>query len=136
VILFLFAAVAGGVRLGGSTWATLAVRLLLGCVPFIGLGFAIGYGVSANAAPAVANLVYLPLSFASGLFLPVSQLPDAVQRLAPLLPTYHYGQLAWSAVGAGSESLGRSAAWLAGWSVLLFALALRAYRRDQARKFS
>ncbi len=32
--------------------------------------------------------MYLPLAFASGIFLPLEQLPVFVQRVAPYLPTY------------------------------------------------
>jgi ABC-2 type transport system permease protein len=83
----------------------------------------------------VANLVYLPLAFASGIFMPLEQLPGFVQRLAPYLPTYHYAQLAWSAVGAGREPVGTSVAWLAGYAVIFVWAAARAYRREAERKF-
>jgi ABC-2 type transport system permease protein len=58
-----------------------------------------------------------------------------VQRAAPYLPTYHYAQLAWSAIGAGREPVGISLAWLAGYSVLFLWLAIRAYRRETELKF-
>jgi ABC-2 type transport system permease protein len=110
------------------------VRLLAGSLPFIALGFALGY-LAGNAAPAVANLIYVPLSFASGLFIPVAQLPSFAQQVAPYLPTYHYGQLAWGAVGAPSEPVVTSLAWLTAYMVLFLALAVRAYRREEQQKF-
>ena len=58
----------------------------------------------------MANLIYLPLSFASGLFVPLNQLPVFIQNLAPYLPSYHYAQLAWSALGAGPGVAGRELA--------------------------
>jgi ABC-2 type transport system permease protein len=111
-------------------------RLLAGSLPFIGLGFAIGYWSGPHAAPAVANLIYLPLSFASGLFVPLDQLPGFVRTLAPFLPSYHYAQLAWSALGAGRESLGESLLWLACYTALFLTLAVRAYRREERAKFA
>lgn len=84
----------------------------------------------------MANLVYLPLAFASGIFLPLEQLPIFVQRVAPYLPTYHYAQLAWSAVGAGREPVGTSVAWLAGYAVVFIWAATRAYRREAEREFA
>ena len=133
--LIVYGILVGGVRQDLAVWLNMVVRLLAGSLPFVGLGFAIGYGAGPNAAPALANLIYLPLSFASGLFMPVSQLPGFVQRVAPYLPSYHYGQLAWSAVGAPAEPLLTSLAWLAGYSVLFMAIAVRAYRREESRKF-
>jgi ABC-2 type transport system permease protein len=136
VVLLAFAIVVGGARLEISTLANLVVRLLLGSLPLIALGMAIGYMSGPNAAPAVANLIYLPLSFASGIFIPLFALPDFVQKIAPYLPTYHYGQLAWGAIGHADESLGKAALWLAIWLVLLGAVAVRAYTLEQKRKFS
>ena len=135
VVLITYGVVVGGVREDLGVWATVIARLLAGSLPFIALGFAIGYGAGANAAPALANLIYLPLSFASGLFIPFSQLPSFVQQVAPYLPTYHYGQLAWSAVGAPSEPMATSLAWLAAYTALFLALAVRAYRREEQQKF-
>ena len=136
IVLIGYGIVVGGVTQPLTVWATMIARLLVGSLPFIGLGFAIGYLAGPNSAPAVANLVYLPLSFASGLFVPPDQLPRFVRQLAPSLPTYHYGQLAWGAVGAPTEPLATSLAWLAVYTLLFFGLALKAYRRDERRKFS
>jgi ABC-2 type transport system permease protein len=134
-ILFAYGSVVGGIRVTPAIWVSVSLRLLAGSLPLIALGFAIGYVAGPNAAPAVVNLVYLPLAFASGLFMPPEQLPAFVQRAAPYLPTYHYAQLAWSAIGAGREPVGISLAWLAGYSVLFLWLAIRAYRREAELKF-
>ncbi len=91
VILCAFAALAGGVQMELGMWLDLTVRLLLGALPFIALGFAVGYLASPNAAAPILNIVYLILSFASGLFLPVSMLPPFVQQVAPYLPTNRLG---------------------------------------------
>jgi ABC-2 type transport system permease protein len=131
-----FVYLVGGVRMPAETWLQLIFRLLVGALPLVGLGMAIGYSVSPNAAAAVTNLIYLPMSFASGLFIPVSQLPDFIQKLAPYLPTYHYGQLAWNAIGADTEPMSKAVLNLAIWTLILFGLALRAFRLEQSRKFA
>jgi ABC-2 type transport system permease protein len=113
----------------------LVVRLLLGAVPFAALGFAIGYSVSAAAAPGVANLIYLPLSFASGLFIPLPSMPPFVQQVAPYLPTYHFAQLAWGAAGASAEPLLTSGLWLAGYAAVFLTIAARGYYAEEQRKF-
>jgi len=136
VVLIVYGMVVGGVRQDLTVWMNIVARLLAGSLPFIALGFAIGYGSGPNAAPAFANLIYLPLSFASGLFMPLHQLPGFVQRIAPYLPSYHYGQLAWGAVGAPSEPLLSSLAWLAGYTALFLAVTALVYRREQSLKFA
>jgi ABC-2 type transport system permease protein len=134
-ILFVFAYAVVGVHLGAATWFTLGGRLLLGSIPFIALGFAIAYLAGPNAAVAIANITYLGLAFASGIFIPFNSLPDFVRALAPYLPTYHYAQVAWSAVGLHTESLAVSLAWLAAYGLLFFAVAAWAYRREEGRRF-
>ena len=111
-------------------------REVIALLPFIGLGLAIGYVSGPNSAPAIANLVYLPLSFASGLFVPPNQLPPLVQQIAPYLPTYHAGQLAWATLGASSTSSTAAVAWLFAYALAFFALALLASRREEQQKFS
>jgi len=137
VVLFPFAYVAGSVRLEASEWVTLAFRVLLGSIPFIALGFAIGYLSGPNSAVAVINLIYLPTAFASGLFFPKQLLPSFIQSIAPYLPLHFFGQLGWDAIGAPTdESVTTDWIYLAVYGVLFFALALWAYRREESRKFS
>jgi ABC-2 type transport system permease protein len=125
----------GGVDLEPAAWASLTARLLVGALPFIGFGFAVAYLVSPTGAPAVANVTFIALAFASGMFVPLSQMPDVMQTIAPLLPTYHYAQLAWGAVGAATESTLTSITWLVAYGVALFGLAGWAYRRESRRRF-
>lgn len=136
-LLALFAvAVLGGVRMPAGTWLSLLGWLVAGCLPMLGLGLSIGYGAGPNMAPALASLLYLPMAFASGIFIPLRQLPGFIRTIAPYLPLYHYGQLAWITVGAGDETMVKAGLWVAAWSVLLLGLAARFYRLDAMRKFS
>jgi ABC-2 type transport system permease protein len=137
VVLFPFAYLAGGVRLDPSAWVTLASRVLIGSIPFIALGFAIGYLSGPNSAVAVINLIYLPTAFASGLFFPKQLLPSFIQSIAPYLPLHFFGQLGWDAVGAPTDgNVTTDWLYLAAYGVLFFAIALWAYRREEGRKFT
>jgi len=66
---------------------------VMGVLPFCSLGLFIGTLTPGQAAPAVINLVYLPMSFLSGLLLPMSIMPRFIQQLAPLWPSWHLAQL-------------------------------------------
>ncbi|HSS07877.1 MAG TPA: ABC transporter permease, partial [Rhodanobacteraceae bacterium] len=102
-LLAVLATTIGGVRLPASSWATLLAVEIFGVLPFCAIGLFIGTTVNGQAAPAVINLIYLPMSFLSGLWMPLSILPAAVHGIAPLWPAYHLGQLALAAVGQGTE---------------------------------
>src|SRR5712692_7171783 len=137
VVLFPFAYVAGGVRLDLSERFTLTYRVLLGSIPFIALGFAIGYLSGPNSAVAVVNLIYLPTAFASGLFFPRGLLPDIIKLISPYLPLYRFGQLGWDAIGAPtSDNVATDWLYLAAYGVAFFAIAVWAFRREEGRKFS
>jgi ABC-2 type transport system permease protein len=135
VVLMTVAALTGA-RLSPAVWLDMAARLLLGSLPFIGLGFALAYLCSPTAAPAVANMLFLVLAFGSGMLVHVDQMPDFLRVVSPYLPTYHYAQLAWGAVGAADEALPSAAVSLFGYAVVLFAVAIWAYRRESARRFA
>jgi ABC-2 type transport system permease protein len=113
----------------------LIVSLVLGVLPFIGLGFAIGNLVNPTGAAPVINLSFFILSFASGVFVPLSQLPDILQNIAPYLPFYRLAQLAWNAIGVPTGSIGDAIWLLAASAVVFFGLAVYAYRREQQRSF-
>jgi ABC-2 type transport system permease protein len=136
IALFAFGAGVGGVRLETGQWLAMFGVLLLGVFPFIALGFSVGYLAGGNSAVAILNLINLPMAFGSGLFLPLPMLPHLVQQIAPYLPAYHYGQLAWNVIAAGSESTLTAIVWLLGYSVAFLLLALRAYGREQSKEFS
>lgn len=80
-----------------------ALRLLatgvFGVLPFCALGLLLGTLVRGQGAPGMVNLVYLPMSFLSGLWFPLAMLPAPIRALAPLWPSYHVNQLAQAAVG-------------------------------------
>lgn len=129
-IMAALAAGAGGVRLPASAWLALAAVAGLGVLPFCAAGLWIGLVASAQAAPAIVNLVYLPMAFLSGLWFPLMLLPAPVQAMAPLWPAYHLGQLALAAVGQGSASApALHALALFAFGAAFAALAARALRR-------
>ena len=132
--LFAVAMLAGGIRLEPATWLDLGLRLLAGSIPLLALGFAIAYLAGPGAAPAVANMAYIGMAFASGMLVPMDQMPDVLRGIAPLLPTYHFAQLAWDALGVADEPAVVSGGWLLGWTVVLLALAALAYRREEHRR--
>lgn len=102
IILLLLGALAAGVagvRLPLVQWSLLATTCLLGVLPFSALGLWLGTRVGGRGAPALINLVYLPMAFLSGLWVPLELLPPFLQAVAPAWPAYHLAQVAQKAVG-------------------------------------
>ena len=46
-----------------------------GVLPFCAIGLFVGSLVGAQGAPAVVNMIYLPMAFLAGLWMPLSMLP-------------------------------------------------------------
>lgn len=140
VTMAVLAGTAGGVDLAPAGWAVYGVLMLAGVVLFSPLGFAIAYLARPKAAAVIANVVFLPLAFASGFFVPLSELPDVMGDLARYLPTYHFGQLVYRALlpagdveaftGAATQPALLHVAWVVGSAVLLGGAALLAARRE------
>jgi ABC-2 type transport system permease protein len=129
LVFALLAAVAvtvAGVRLPASAWAILLAVEVLGVLPFCAIGLFVGSLLGGQAAPAVINLIYLPMSFLSGLWVPLAALPATLREAATLWPAYHLGQLAYAAVG--QPSIGSAVAHvavLAAFTVMFLVLARR-----------
>lgn len=122
----------GGVHLPFMIAAKLLLTLVAGSLPFCAMGLAIGYFASPNSAPAVINLFYLPMSFCSGLWVPIMFLPKFVQKIAIVLPPYHLSQLALNIVGGGRGEPA-SGHWetLAGFTLFCLGAAWIGHQRDQ-----
>jgi ABC-2 type transport system permease protein len=135
VLLCAVGAAFGGVRLAPAVWFELVGVLVLGAIPFCALGLAIGSLIGPNSAPAVVNLVYLPLSFASGLWIPIEALPPSVAHIAPFLPTYHLGQLALGTLAGGHGSAVVHVLVLALWAIAGSIAAAYGLRRDEGRTY-
>jgi ABC-2 type transport system permease protein len=138
VIVFLMCGIAsefGGVRLAPAVWLELIVALVLGSIPFAALGLAIGFVAGPNSAPAIVNVIYLPLSFLSGLWIPIEALPPVVAHLAPFLPTYHLGQLALGIVSPGHGSPAAHGLILIAWAVAGVLAAAYGMKRDEGRTY-
>jgi ABC-2 type transport system permease protein len=134
--MFTLGALVGGVRLDPQQWVAVGLALVAGALPFSAMGLAFGYLVGPNSAPAVLNLAWLPMAFASGLWIPISQLPDVVQSVAVALPPYHFVQLALGTIGAseGGSPVVHAAAVL-GFTLLFLAVAAWGFRRDEGRTY-
>jgi ABC-2 type transport system permease protein len=138
VVLSLFALgiTLGGVRMPFLDFARLLGTLVFGSLPFSAMGLALGYFAGPNSAPPTINLVYLPMSFCSGLWVPFMFLPKIVQKVALAMPPYHLAQLALGVVGAGTrESVKAHWVVLAGFTMICFGIARIGFQRDQEKMY-
>jgi ABC-type multidrug transport system permease subunit len=128
--LILAGALVFGIRCQGS-YLGLLLLLMLGSACFISMGYVLGSLVrNAEAYQGIANLVFLPLMLLSGVYFSLDAAPPWLQRgtdLLPLAPLLKALRAVFND-GAGLVSQGPGIAVVAGWAVLLFALATRRFK--------
>jgi ABC-2 type transport system permease protein len=114
-----------------------ALRLLAviaaGVLPFASLGLVIGLVMPSNAAPGVINLIYLPLSFCGGLWMPIETLPHWLQVIAHGLPSFWFARLALGTLGYFHGSTAIAWTLLGGYTVLFLLVAAFIFRRQEAQ---
>jgi len=130
VTLAILSSSLGGVRLLPMQWLELMLLAVFGVLPFCALGLVVGSYASAQAAPAIINLIYLPMAFLSGLWMPLRMLPNMVAQIAPLWPPYHLSQLTLSVIGQGGDGFhAMHGVVLIVMTVVLFMIAQRRLQR-------
>jgi ABC-2 type transport system permease protein len=123
------ALIAGKITISVPQVLVIWVTLIIGTIPFCAIGLCIGSIASGSAAPAFGNLLFLPMMWLSGLFIP---LPESLQRWVVIWPAFHLDQLALNLAGVEQFSFvspGIAAAVLLGVTILFGGLAIRRLAR-------
>ncbi|WP_223171528.1 ABC transporter permease [Microbacterium sp. NIBRBAC000506063] len=110
------------------------VALAVAMLPFMLMGAAIGYSLPFKAAIAVIQIVMFGMAFLGGLFLPPVMFADWLDRISTFTPARQGREFVIWAVQGGTLDWWVWAG-LAVWTVLLLALALWLFRRDEGRRF-
>lgn len=128
-LVVLSALIAGKITLSGAQIAIISSVLWLGTIPFCAIGLWIGTLSSAAAAPAYGNLLFLPMIWLSGLFIP---LPEVLEKWVVIWPAFHLNQLALGLAGVKKYSFiapSIAAVFLLAMTVLFGGLAIRRFAR-------
>ncbi len=128
------AIVLGNLPVADVSWCDFLIRIYLGAIPFALMGICLGLMVGSRSVLPVANLIYLPMSFAGGLWMPPDILPKLVQDISPYLPSRMYGEMMWASVLNGTVEA--KYVWgLVIYSIIFLVLAVFLYRKEEERSF-
>ncbi len=131
-MLVLYAAgVSLGVSMSARDWLEMTFLILVCLVPFAALGVAVGHMLTPDSiGPAIGGGVAL-LAFLGGTWFPIEN-HGFLNDVGQLLPSYWLVQASHIALGAHPWG---TKAWVVviAWTVVLAALARRAYRHDTGR---
>lgn len=128
--LYIVGGAFGGVALPKTEWLSLIPVFVFGTIPFCAVGIAIGFWVKGQAAIAVVNLVYLPMGFLSGLWIPIQLFPEWLQKVGYMLPPYHLAELGLDVIGLGrGESTLIHILVLVGFTIVFSAIGVLGYSK-------
>lgn len=134
-ILLALGRTVGGVTFTMTQALELAGIVLAGTVPFTAMALLVALLVPPNSGPGIINLVWMPMAFASGLFMPIKYMPHWVAVVAPFLPTYHLAQLALAIFGFAQPGSNTAQHWevLLGFTLLMLGTAWAIFTRMEAK---
>lgn len=131
VVIFLVGGLINGISLSWTQWILAGGWILLGSLPFLGLGVLVGSMKRVDTAAGVSNVIYMLLAITGGMWMPMEILPQVVQAFGKALPAFHYGSGAWELVQGNSPSL-KNIAILTVYLVLFMILSSYIRRKQEA----
>lgn len=105
--MYVIAGFFAGVSFERGAWLALLSVHVLASIPFALIGLALGFLFGANAAVAIANIVFLGFAVLGGLWIPITVFPQIMADVAVFLPSYHLAEIALAVSGApGDRAIG------------------------------
>ena len=114
-------------------WIQFLTLLHVAGLAFCFMGLALGYWTNEKTSLPIGNLIYLPLSFAGGLWMPPSILPQMLKDISPYLPTRYFGEILWSFVRRESISINQIIP-LTLYAIVFALIAYIGFRKDQGER--
>ena len=131
ILVFIAGYAVGGVRAPFGNWLAALLLMWASLIPMTILGLVIGLWVKAETVQPLNVLVMLVMALLGGLWFPAQLMPEAMQRIAELMPSY------WLASLGRYPIIGGPFPWhgvlvLLGWTIALTVLGALGYRRAAA----
>jgi ABC-2 type transport system permease protein len=107
VVILLAGKLVYGVDINSTRLIGVAITTIVGAVCFCSLGFALSVFIpNQAAAPAITNMIVLPLYFISGVFGDASKLPDVLREVGRIFPVYHLGACLFQSFSPTASGIG------------------------------
>jgi ABC-2 type transport system permease protein len=132
IVVYAAGMLTGKPSMPGYLWIVTGLCVWVGSLVFAAFGLFMGYLLPTENVMQILGFGLMLLSFAGGLFIPLSQFPHILQDLAEFTPLYGLNQL----VHAPLLGVGVHMAWVANavaWLLIFAAGAVWRFRKDTAR---
>ncbi len=129
--IFIGGVLINGVSLSASQWLMSGCWILIGSLPFLGIGVLVGTMKRVDTASGVSNVLYMLLAITGGMWMPMEVLPKVVQTISVWLPAYNYGNGAWEIIRGNAPEL-KNIIILGGYLILFMVLSTYIRRKQEA----
>ncbi len=130
VFIFIAGVLLNGVALSAFEWIMSGCWILLGSLPFLGIGVLVGNMKRVDTASGVSNILYILLAITGGMWMPM-EVPKMIQTIGAWLPAYNYGNGAWAIIRGSAPEL-KNIAILAGYLIIFMVLSTYIRRKQEA----
>lgn len=89
VVVFVVGHYLRDVNMAMHEWLMAGILMIIGCIPFLGLGLLLSLIKSVEKLSLLSNVLYLGLAMLGGLWWPTYLFPTWLQNISKLTPTYH-----------------------------------------------
>lgn len=117
-----------GVELPWATWLQIIGVALVVLIPFVVMGLVIGLWLKPQAASAATTFVMLGMAMLGGMWVPLDQMPDVMQTIGELLPSYWAAQFSLVQI-TGADVPMQGVVTLLVWTLALAVVGVLGYRR-------
>lgn len=93
LILALVAFFVNGISLSIVEWLGFLIILIIAGIVFSFIGVLVSYGGSSTVVNVLSNLITFPFAILGGLWWPLEMMPNWIQSIGKMLPTYQVAQL-------------------------------------------
>lgn len=131
IIIFIAGVLLNRVTLSVYEWMMSGLWILLGSLPFLGLGVLVGTMKRVDTAAGVSNVVYMVLAITGGMWMPMEVLPKTIQNIGAWLPAYNYGNGAWEIIRGQTPEF-RNIVILAAYLILFMVISTYIRRKQEA----
>lgn len=131
VVVVLAIGAVDGVELPITTWLSIVGVSLIVLIPFVVMGMVAGLLLKPRAANAATTFLMLSMAMLGGMWVPLEQMPEMLQDLGRLLPSYWAADLSLLPI-TGEDIPVRGVVTLLAWTIGLTVLGVLGYRRAVA----
>jgi ABC-2 type transport system permease protein len=131
VVIFIAGVLLNGVSLSAFEWMMSGLWILLGSLPFLGIGVLVGTMKRVDTAGGVSNILYMLLAITGGMWMPMEVLPKTIQSIGVWLPAFNYGNGAWEIIRGNAPEM-KNIAILAGYLLVFMVISTYIRRKQEA----